>query len=87
MSRSFLHMDNHEVAAALRVLSARGEVELLGEGLVPEADFFLCRWRGKRVNAKFDLAYGPDLHFIERCTAQEQAELEALIAAVEPRTG
>ncbi|MGH8080723.1 MAG: hypothetical protein ACREP7_09115 [Lysobacter sp.] len=81
MARSFTHMDNREVAAALRVLFERGEVELISEGFIPEADLFFCRWRGKRVNVKFDLAYGPDLYFPDPSTAGELAELETLIAA------
>ncbi|MGO1073613.1 hypothetical protein [Lysobacter sp. CA199] len=85
MSRaSFLHMDNLEVAASLRALFRRGEAELIRQGFVPEADVFFCRWRGKHFNVKFDLTYGPDLYFLDPCTAQERTELEALIVSTEP---
>ncbi|MEH6416319.1 hypothetical protein [Pseudomonas sp. CGJS7] len=84
MSRvSFLHMDNHEVAASLRALLEQGEIESIREGFMPEADLFFCHWRGKRFNAKFDLTYGPDLYFLDPCTAEERAELERLIASTE----
>lgn len=83
MPRSFLHMENQEVAAALRVLFERGEVELIEEVFIAEADVFLCRWRGKRVNVKFDFAYGPELSFLEPTPKQEREELETLIASVE----
>lgn len=84
MSRaSFLHMDNHEVAASLRALLGQGEIESIREDFMPEADLFFCRWRGKRFNVKLDLAYGPDLFFLDPRTAEEQAELERLIVSTE----
>lgn len=84
MSRAFASMDNSQVAAALGVLFDRGEVERIGEGFMPEADLLFCRWRGQRVNVKFDLIYGPDLYLPEPGAAPPLAEFEALIASIDP---
>lgn len=84
MSRiSFLHMDNLEVVSSLQLLFKRGEVEFIRSGMVPEADFYFCRWRGLNFDVRFDLIYGPDIRFSDPCTPEQQAELEALILATE----
>ncbi|BBH11274.1 hypothetical protein CH06BL_05220 [Chromobacterium haemolyticum] len=48
---------------------------------MPEADILICRYKGKNLNIKIDLAYGAEICPVDSFSPQEIKDLEDSIVA------
>lgn len=80
MRKEFHALTIEEVEGSIDRLKAEG---LLLEEMVSiaEADVLRCRFLGRRINIKIDLAYGAEIDPVDSFSSQEIDEISNLILA------
>ncbi|MBU1350517.1 MAG: hypothetical protein KKB95_01340 [Gammaproteobacteria bacterium] len=64
---------------AVRLLSAKGEIQLLDEIIIPEANVLLCKHGNKRFNINIDVIYGVTIEPVDLFSQSELESIESLI--------
>ncbi|AXT45171.1 MULTISPECIES: hypothetical protein [Chromobacterium] len=80
----FTNLETAQVKVAIKKINTTSIIEIIEEGLMPEADVLLCRYKGKSLNIKIDLAYGAEICPVDSFSPQEIKDLEDSIVANVP---
>lgn len=75
----FWELNYHEIAHALKNIDPVHKVEILEDIMIAEANVFICKFKGKRVNIYFDLAYGAEIKEIDKIEKEDLKRIEELI--------
>ena len=75
----FINLETVEIKNAIKKINNKLIIEILEEGLMPEADVLLCKYLGRRINIKVDLDYDAEICGIDIFSDEEINELEKII--------
>ncbi|WP_089086422.1 hypothetical protein [Aquitalea magnusonii] len=75
----FINLETVEIKNAIKKINNKLIIEVLEEGVMPEADVLLCKYLGRRINIKVDLDYGAEICGIDVFSDEEINELEKII--------
>ena len=77
----FINLETADIKQAIKKINDPNIIEIIEEGLMPEADILICKNHGKNLNIKIDLDYGAEICPIDSFSPQELKDLENSIIA------